>query len=208
MTSVAEWNFSKDFFNILGQPLQILRRQMGPDPHESKINRLLAKPLEMIMQPLLIVTTNRPNPYCAAVKHPDIDTIFLRVDQHVAISQHRLSSIPCAYRDRSALRRRPDPLSAIVPFPRQNFLTGTKSRIFLITGCRGHPCRGKPETHRRFHIKSSRMARALLARSLPIPLASHPHFAKPITTPPDERIHNQRQNRDPCPPRHAVLQTR
>ena len=30
------------------------------------------------------------------------------------------------------------------PYPQKNLQTGTKSRIlfFLITGCRGHPCRG------------------------------------------------------------------
>ena len=36
-------------------------------------------------------------------------------------------------------------------FPPTPFLTGTQSRIFSITGCRGHPCRRKRETHRGFH---------------------------------------------------------
>ncbi len=35
-----------------------------------------------------------------------------------------------------------------------NLLTGTKSRIFSYTGCRGHPCPGKRETHGGFHIQS------------------------------------------------------
>ena len=37
---------------------------------------------------------------------------------------------------------------------RLTLLTGTKSRIFSYTGCRGHPCPGKRETHGGFHIQS------------------------------------------------------
>ena len=66
----------------LCQPFQIIRRQIAPDPHESKINRLLAKPPEMRMQPLLIVATNRPNPNRATIEHSNVDTIFLRVVNH------------------------------------------------------------------------------------------------------------------------------
>src|SRR6266481_7844661 len=81
----------------IGQTLQILRRQGAPDPHESKIDGLLTKPLEVLVQALLIVRANRANSYRSAVEHRRIDGIILRVDQHLAISQHRLSSIPCAY---------------------------------------------------------------------------------------------------------------
>ena len=63
----------------LGQPLQILRRQIAPDPHESKINRLLAKPPEMLMQPVFIVSPNRPNPHRDAIEHRSLDAIFLCV---------------------------------------------------------------------------------------------------------------------------------
>ena len=65
--------------------LQILRRQVAPDSHESKVDGLLAEASEMIVQTLLIVGMNRSNPHRSAIEHPDINAIFPRVDQHVAI---------------------------------------------------------------------------------------------------------------------------
>jgi hypothetical protein len=41
------------------------------------------------------------------------------------------------------------------PFP-LTLLTGAKApHLYLSTGCRGHPCPGKRETHGRFHIQLS-----------------------------------------------------
>ena len=53
----------------LGQALQILRRQVAPDPHESKIHGLLAESLEMLVQALLIVGPNRADSDRGAVQH-------------------------------------------------------------------------------------------------------------------------------------------
>ena len=56
---------------------------------------------------------------------------------------------------RAAARRR-DRRARRSPGPRRAKEKGLirKPRIFLITGCRGHPCRRKRETHRGFHIQS------------------------------------------------------
>ena len=64
---------------------QILRRQVAPDSHESKVDRLLAEAPEMLVQTPLIVGMNRTDSDLRAVEHPDIDTIFLSVDHHAAI---------------------------------------------------------------------------------------------------------------------------
>ena len=69
----------------IGQPLQIVRRQVAPDSHESKIDGLFAEAPEMIMQALLIVGTNRADSNRAAVEHRSLDAVIPRVDQYVAI---------------------------------------------------------------------------------------------------------------------------
>src|ERR1700731_5353086 len=80
----------------LGQMLQILRRQVAPDPHESKINRLLAEPLEVLVQTFPIVGTNCADQDRGAVEHRDLDAIVPRVDQRVATSHtgHRVYRAP------------------------------------------------------------------------------------------------------------------
>src|SRR5580700_7497170 len=70
----------------LGQMLQILRRQVAPDSHESKIDRLLAEPLEMLVQAFLIVGTNCADQDRVTIEHRDLDAIVRRVDQHFVIS--------------------------------------------------------------------------------------------------------------------------
>src|SRR5271156_7032002 len=80
----------------LGEMLQIVGRQVAPNPHESKIDRLLAHAFEMIVQALLIVGANRANPHRGAVEHRRVGEIFTRVDRHVVISHRTVSRV---YRD-------------------------------------------------------------------------------------------------------------
>src|ERR1700691_3919904 len=69
----------------LSQLLQILLRQVAPYPHETKIDGLFAHALEMIVQSLLVVGTNRANPDRGAIERHGVHAIGPRVDQHVAI---------------------------------------------------------------------------------------------------------------------------
>ena len=66
----------------LRQVLQIGGRQIAPDSHETKINRLPAQTPEMLMQAFLIVRTNRANSDRAAVDHPRVDTVVARVARY------------------------------------------------------------------------------------------------------------------------------
>ena len=87
--------------------LQILRRQIAPDSHESKVDGLFTHAPEVIVEALLIVGTNRSNPHRGAVEHPDINAIFPRVDQHVAIfPQHHTCTHAISLAPESKVARR------------------------------------------------------------------------------------------------------
>src|SRR5208337_4561206 len=69
----------------LGQPPEILRRQIAFDPHETKIHGLLAEAREMLVQAILIVRANRTDSDRGAVERHRIDAIIPRVTEYVAI---------------------------------------------------------------------------------------------------------------------------
>src|SRR5271154_5246747 len=57
----------------ISQACQIIRRQVAPDSHEAEIDRLRAEPLEMIVQAIAIVGTNRADSHDRAVEHRCVD---------------------------------------------------------------------------------------------------------------------------------------
>src|ERR1700735_2124805 len=66
----------------LSQTREIVRRQVALQPHESKIDRLLAESAKMLVQPFLIVRPNRPDTDAGAVEHRRVDAIFSRLAYH------------------------------------------------------------------------------------------------------------------------------
>jgi hypothetical protein len=70
----------------LRQVLQIGRRQISPDSHETKINRLPAETFKMLMQALFVVRTNRADADSAAVDHRRIDAIVPRLARYFSVT--------------------------------------------------------------------------------------------------------------------------
>src|SRR5208337_1676243 len=63
----------------ISETLEIGRRQVALQPHEAKIDRLLAESPKMVVQPLLIIWPNRADPDRRTVEHRRVDAIFSRL---------------------------------------------------------------------------------------------------------------------------------
>src|SRR5277367_813034 len=66
----------------LRQTRKIGRRQVALQPHEPKIDRLLAESTKMLVQALLIVRPNRADPDRGTIEHRRVDAIFSRLADH------------------------------------------------------------------------------------------------------------------------------